>query len=525
MRKMEKLNLALLSAMALGVSCQSGEVKKQNDQKPNVIIILADDVGYGDVSCNGSHTISTPNVDRLAAEGVRFTDAHATSATSTPSRYSLLTGEYAWRRPGTGIAAGNAAMIVTPEHQTLPGMMQRAGYTTGAIGKWHLGLGAKTGEQDWNGLITPGLSDIGFDYSYIMAATGDRVPCVYIENGRAVHLDLEKNPQDSIFVSYNKPFPGEPTGRNNPELLTKLRSSHGHDMAVVNGIGRIGYMKGGGDALWVDENIADTITSRAVQFIERSVESAEPFFLYFCTNDIHVPRYPHPRFVGKSGMGPRGDAILQFDWSVGEILRTLDSLGIADNTLVILTSDNGPVVDDGYRDQAVELLGDHKPWWNFRGGKYSNFEAGTRVPMMVRWPDEIKKGGKVNDAKISQIDFFASLAELAGESLKESEAPDSYPNLDVLLGKELKQGRPYIVEHAGSLTVTVDRWKYIAPSNGEAFNNDVRIEMGNSKEPQLYDLRVDIGEKNNLAAQHPERVDELSALLEKVRKENDRAKR
>lgn len=527
-----RLNLSLLTSLALcattgGVQAATAAAHKakpkSNTQRPNVVIILADDLGFGDIACNGSQgTIATPNTDRLAAEGVRFTDAHATAATSTPARYSILTGEYAWRRPGTGIAPGDAAMIVTPQHRTLPEMMQRAGYTTAAVGKWHLGLGDRRGAQDWNGVVTPGLRDIGFDYSYIMAATADRVPCVYIENGRAVGLDLKSHPEDSIRVSYSRPFPGEPTGRNNPELL-KLQASHGHDMAIVNGIGRIGYMQGGGEALWVDETIADTITERAVGFIEQATATGEPFFLYFCTNDVHVPRSPHERFVGRSGMGARGDAILQFDWSVGRILETLDSLGIADNTLVILSSDNGPVVDDGYRDRAVELLGEHRPWGKFRGGKYSIFEAGTRIPAIIRWPKRVP-AGKVSEAPVSQVDWFASLAALVGQELTEGEAPDSRNHLSAWLGRDRKagKGREYIVENAGTLSVTVDGWKYIAPSGGAARDNNVNIELGNSMEPQLYNLTEDPGERNNVAAQYPERAAELAALLERVRQTNDR---
>ncbi|MEG1545595.1 MAG: sulfatase-like hydrolase/transferase, partial [Tannerellaceae bacterium] len=285
----------------------SAQNKQQAQEKPNVLFILADDIGYGDLSCNGEKTIHTPNVDKLAARGIRFTDAHATAATSTPSRYSLLTGQYAWRRNDTGIATGDAGMVIRPEQTTLADLFKAGGYTTGAIGKWHLGLGDKAGTQDWNGFITPGLKDIGFDYSYIMAATGDRVPCVYVENQRVVNLD----PNDPIAVSYTTPFPGEPLGKDHPEMLTVLRPSpnHGHDMAIVNGISRIGYMKGGKQALWNDENIADSITHKAVQFIEN--HQKQPFFLYFATNDAHVPRVPHPRFVGKSGMGARGDALLQ----------------------------------------------------------------------------------------------------------------------------------------------------------------------------------------------------------------------
>ncbi|WP_277464513.1 arylsulfatase [Parabacteroides sp. PF5-6] len=493
------------------VSC-SGTAKQQSEEKsnPNVIIILADDIGYGDLSCNGEPTIHTPNVDRLAKSGVRFTDAHAVAATSTPSRYSLLTGQYAWRRNDTGIATGDAGMVIRPEQTTIADMFRQAGYATGAVGKWHLGLGDTQGSQDWNGFITPGPTDIGFDYSYIMAATGDRVPCVYVENQRVVNLD----PNDPIAVSYKEPFPGEPLGKDHPEMLYVLKPSlnHGHDQAIVNGVSRIGYMKGGKQALWVDENIADSITRNAVKFIEEHHD--RPFFLYFATNDIHVPRVPHPRFAGKSGMGPRGDAILEFDWSVGQIMTALEKQGIAENTLIILSSDNGPVVDDGYQDQAVELLGDHRPWGPFRGGKYSIFEAGTRVPFVVSWPAQVKQA--VSDALVSQIDLFASLCKLIGQDIPAGSAPDSRDQLNTLLGKDRK-GREYIVEQAGSLSVSNGEWKYIAPSNGAAYNRLTNTELGNHKEEQLYNLHKDIGEKENLALHHPEIVKQFQEILESER--------
>lgn len=501
------LGCGLGSTLLVGGCAATGKADNAGlPQKPNVIFIVADDLGYGDLSCYGAKAISTPHVDSLAAGGLRFTDAHAVAATSTPSRYSLFTGHYSWRRSDTGIADGNAGMIIRPEQTTIADMFKSAGYATGAIGKWHLGLGDTLDSQDWNGEITPSPQDIGFDYSYLMAATADRVPCVWIENTRVDHYDAAH----PIYISYTKPFEGEPLGKDHPELLTKMKPTpnHGHNQAIVNGISRIGYMKGGGDALWEDEHIADTITSKAVRYIEQHKDTA--FFLYVGTNDVHVPRYPNPRFVGKSGMGYRGDAILQFDWTVGEIVKTLKEQGLADNTLIVLTSDNGPVVNDGYLDQAVELLGDHRPWGDMRGGKYSNFEAGTRVPFIVSWASQIAPG--VSDALVSHIDLFASLAGLVGEELGEGVAIDSRNQLSTLLGQD-KKGRDYVMEAGRSLSISTGDWKYIMPCTGPALLKRPNIETGNSSREQLYDLRKDIGEQNNVAAEHPEELQQLRDLL------------
>lgn len=474
-------------------------------QKPNIVLIYADDIGYGDLSCYGAARVQTPHVDALANNGVRFRNAHSAAATSTPSRYGLFTGEYPWRRKGTGIAAGDAALIIKPDRYTLPKMMKEAGYATGAVGKWHLGMGAETGKQNWNERVSPGPAEIGFDYSYIMAATGDRVPCVFMENQRTVGLD----PKDPIEVSYTKNFPGEPTGKDNPELLTKLKPSHGHDMAVVNGISRIGFMKGGKSARWRDENIADSITAHAVRFIERNKD--KPFFLYFGTNDIHVPRYPHERFRGKTDMGHRGDAIVQFDWSVGEVVRALKEAGVYDNTLIILTSDNGPVVDDGYVDQSVEKLRNHKPWGPFRGGKYSTFEAGTRVPFIVHWTGNVRPG--ISNALVSQIDMLGTLAELVGIDLAEARKFDTQNQLPAWLGNDFK-GRDYVIGAASSLTVLTSEWKYIEPNKGNAYSLHTNTELGNNPEEQLYNITIDRGEYDNVTGENPLMVKFMKQILE-----------
>lgn len=360
-------------------------------------------------------------------------------------------------------------------------------------------------------LYQPALGDLGFDYHYIMAATADRVPCVFIENGKVANYD----PSDPIEVSYTKNFPGEPTGKDNPELLYNLHPSNGHDMSIVNGISRIGFMKGGGKALWKDENIADSITVHAIDFIKQHKD--EPFFMYFATNDVHVPRFPHDRFRGKNPMGLRGDAIAQFDWTVGQLMETLDQLGLTENTLIILSSDNGPVVDDGYKDKAEELLNGHTPSGPWRGNKYSAFEGGTAVPVIVRWPQKIKKTGD-SDVLMSQIDWLASLGALINARLPKGSAPDSYDRLGNLIGTD-KTDRPWIVEQSmnHTLSVRTKDWKYIEPNDDPTtFMKAEKIETGNLNVPQLYEMEK-VSEQENVAEKYPEKVFELQTILRQVR--------
>jgi arylsulfatase A-like enzyme len=452
-------------------------------RNPNIVLIVADDLGFGDTGCYGATKIPTPNVDRLGREGLRFTDAHATSATCTPSRYAFLTGQYPWRKEGTEILPGDAPLIIDTNHATLASILKSAGYRTGVVGKWHLGLGGPGG-ADWNGDIRPGPNELGFDYSFIMAATGDRVPCVYIENHRVAGLD----PKDPIAVSYDQPLGNDPTGKAHPELL-KMKFSHGHDGTIVDGISRIGFMSGGKAARWKDEDRADILTAKAVDFIQRSTNG--PFFLYFATHDPHVPRVPHPRFVGKSGCGVRGDVIVEFDWCVGEIMATVERMGQTENTLIILTSDNGPVLDDGYRDGAVRDVNGHRPAGPLRGGKYSIFEGGTRVPFIVRWPHRVQPG--VSDALICLMDLPASLAALTGGKVPAGDAPDSVNAMTALLG-ESKVGREKLVEHDGSQAFGYRDgvWKFIAPSRN-SFPSRGLLPV-----PQLFNLGSDLGETNNI---------------------------
>ncbi|TWU20760.1 sulfatase family protein [Bythopirellula polymerisocia] len=500
----------MIRFIVLGIACIlmvcSPALAAELDQ-PNIVLIYGDDIGYGDLGCYGATGIPTPNIDQLAAEGLRFSSAYCTSATCTPSRYSLLTGEYAWRREGTGIAPPNSPALIESGRTTLASILKKSGYSTGIVGKWHLGLG-KPPKPDWSGLIKPGPLEIGFDYCFLMPTTNDRVPCVYVENHQIVGLD----PKDPVDVFMKNPD-GQPSGQTHREVL-KMDWSHGHYDSIVNGISRIGFMVGGHDARWVDEDMSDVFISKAKEFIDQN--SDQRFFLYFSSQSIHVPRAPNSRFVGSTHHGPRGDAVVEFDSCVGEIVDTLRDHGILDNTLLLITSDNGPVLDDGYQDQAEEKLGAHKPAGPFRGGKYSNFEGGTRVPLIVSWPGRLQPG--VSDALISQIDFAATLKTIANSNMEigSSAIPDSLDLSKVLLGVT-SSGRDYVVEHAGSLSIRKGDWKYIEPSSGPAMNLDTNTELGNSQKPQLYNLANDPGESKNLAPDFPTQLAEMQKVLAEIR--------
>lgn len=471
--------------------------------KPNIVIIYADDLGYGELGAYGATELKTPNLDKLANGGMRFTNGYASSATCTPSRYALLTGVYPWRNKSAKILPGTAPLIIDTAQTTIPKMLKKQGYHTGIVGKWHLGLGA--GNVNWNERITPGPNEVGFDYSHILAATQDRVPTVYIEDGHVVNLD----PNDPIEINYKENFEGEPTGLENPEML-KMKWHHGHNNSIVNGIPRIGFMKGGAAAKWVDEDMADYFLADAQDYVKKHKDA--PFFLYYALQQPHVPRTPHARFVGSSGMGPRGDVIVEADWMVGEFIKTLEAEGLLENTLVIFSSDNGPVVNDGYYDDSVEKLGNHKPAGALRGGKYSLFEAGTRVPLVTYWKGKISPG--VSDAMVSQLDLFSSLAALVNSNER---TDDSMNMLDVLIGKT-ENGRDELVIEATSRTAfRKGDWAMIPPYEGPAINKQVNIELANADEYQLYNLREDIGQQNNLAKNNLEKLQEMITAFQAIR--------
>ena len=424
-----------------------------------------------------------------------------------------MTGQYPWRKSGTGVLPGDAALVVPPDKMTLASLFQKAGYATGVVGKWHLGLGNAL-RKDWNGDISPGPNEVGFDYSFIFPATADRVPTVFLENHRVLGVD----PSDPIAVDYQADPGEEPTGRTNPELL-KMQASpnHGHDFTIVNGIGRIGYMKGGRTARWTDEELPLTFLEKSREFIQKN--RSEPFFLLYSLTEPHVPRMPSTMFKGKSGLGYRGDAILQLDWAVGQIMDWVELLGIARNTIILFSSDNGPVLDDGYEDGAVTMLNGHTPWGPLRGGKYSAFEAGTRVPFILSWPGKVP-AGTTSEALICQMDLLASFSRLLKIPLGPGDAPDSEDVLHAFLGKNAT-GRQTLVKQGFQPNVLLQGpWKYIEPNKGAEMSKMTNIELGNRPFSQLYHLKSDIGERENLAEKYPEKVAELSQLLESIRKKS-----
>lgn len=498
----------VLTVLLLGAALVVGSVHAA--EKPNIIVIIADDLGYGDVSCNGAKAVQTPAIDQLAREGVRFTSGYCSASTCTPTRFSLLTGTYAFRQKGTGIAPPNGPAIIKPGTETLPSILKRAGYATAAIGKWHLGLGNPA--PNWNGELRPGPLDIGFDHCLLLPTTNDRVPQVFVEDRKVKNLD----PADPLWVGNDKPADDHPTGLTHRNLL-KMDWSHGHNQTIHNGISRIGYYTGGKQARFRDEDLADAWVSESNRWIEANKD--RPFFLYFASQDIHVPRIAHERFQGKSPLGPRGDCILQFDWCVSEITKTLDRLKLAENTLIVVCSDNGPVLDDGYKDDAVEKLGNHQPAGPYRGGKYSVWEGGTRTPFITRWKGRIKP--TVSNEVVCTIDFAASFAALTGQTPAMDACLDSFNVMDALLGQTGAKGREHLLQQdngSGNYGLRSGDWKLVrltqrGKSQAVVSKDDRPLPMAKHS---LFNLKDDPGEQTDVSAKHPEVVERLTAQLERL---------
>lgn len=490
--------------MCASISCQKSTTHEQSIFKPNIVIFYVDDLGYGDVSAYGATRVKTPNIDELAATGIKFTDGHCTAVTCTPSRYSLLTGSYAFRN-NAAILSGDAPLLIDTSLVTLPRMLKQAGYRTSVVGKWHLGLG--NGDLDWNEVISPGPLEIGFDYSFLIPATGDRVPTVYVENHNVIGLEES----DPLEVSYGKSIGDEPTGISNPELL-RVGADKQHAETIVNGVSRIGYMTGGKKARWVDEDFADILSTKSIETIDES--SDQPFFLYYSFHDIHVPRLPHERFKRASEMGARGDAIAQMDWCLGQVVNALKERGLYENTLIIFSSDNGPVLFDGYYDSARYSVGDHAPAGPYNGGKYSAFEGGTRVPTIASWPARITP--KESKALVNQVDLLRTLASIIGADLDSSAGPDSQDESAAWLG-DSESGREFMVEESQTLALRMGDWKYIRPlPNAQKIIANKNIKTGNDEVDQLYDLSKDPGESNNVADQYTDVLSTMKSKLDEI---------
>jgi arylsulfatase A-like enzyme len=461
----------------------AGTAVKGAPSGPNIIVILADDVGPGDAGCYGATQIKTPHIDRLAAEGQRFENGHASAAVCTPTRYSMLTGQYSWRSNANGVnkgvSNGAAPLLIPTTMTTAPGLLKKAGYRTAVIGKWHLGFGEK--KPDYNGELRPGPLEVGFDEYFGIPATNDRIPTVFVRDHRVVGLD----PADPIQISYDK-----------EEAKSQGLSS------FAAGRQRIGWGKGGKSAWWKDEDIAETHTGEAIKFIERNKDNR--FFLYFAPHDVHAPKVPQKRFVGVSGISERCDMLLGLDDAIGQILQTVDRLGLAKDTLIIYSSDNGAYVNDE---------NGHRPTGPFRGIKSQSWEGGHRVPFIVRWPARIQPG--VSQDLVSTLDVPATVCAAAGISLPQDSLPDSFNLLPAMLGEANAIKRDYLIIQCGSghLSVRSGPWKFIPDVALADGWQSVKKKMSAPARPGVYDLSKDPGEKENLFSSSPAEATRLAGFL------------
>ena len=484
------------------------------EARRNVVLIVADDLGYGDISCSGATAFKTPNIDSLAETGIVFSQGYATASTCTPSRYSMFTGEYAWRQKAakTGILAGDDPLCISTRALTLPKIFKAAGYATCAVGKWHLGLGDGSAPLNFNGVIRPNPNDIGFDRSYIIPATVDRVPCVWLRDGKVVGLEAS----DPIEVSYKDNISDTPTGLERPDLL-KQGADKQHSCSIINGISRIGYMRGGHKARFIDEEIPLNVVREASDFISENKD--RPFFLYVGLFEPHVPRTVDARFAGSSKCGIRGDAIVQADWQVGQIVKSLKSAGIWEKTIIVFSSDNGPVVFDGYYDNSERDLNGHKPAGDFRGGKYNIYDGGMRVPLIVVNPDAKDRG--VSGAIVGLNDLPATFAEMLGVKIPDGEAIDSISALkNFRSASALGDRKEIVLQGTRGKSIRVGDWKFTPKTIGRfadigsgADPRDKRFAEAIVPQDSLYNLRQDPSETHNAISENPDIAKRLKERL------------
>jgi len=472
--------------------CQVATLHAQEttaSKTPNMIVILADDVGWGDPGCYGATKVKTPNIDRLAREGQRFTNSHASAACCTPTRYSLITGQYSWRRDAIGlnkgVANGDSPLLIPTDMVNAPSLLKQAGYQNAIIGKWHLGFGLT--RPNYNQELRPGPLEIGFHEFFGFPATNDRVPTVFVRDHKVLNLDSA----DPLRYTYNE------------EEAKKQGMTH-----FAAGRNRIGWSKGGKSAWWKDTEIADTFTRECLQFIERNKEKR--FFLLFTPHNVHAPIIPHPRFDGSSGLGKRADMLHELDASIGEILATLDRLQLAKDTLIIFSSDNGSY--------ATNESG-HKPNGPFSGVKSQLWEGGHRVPFLVRWPARIQPG--VSDDLVSTIDIPATLCAAAGIAVPKEALPDSYNLLPALLGEKNTSKRENLIllSGTGHLAIRNQQYKFMPNlAHADGWKNAAKKNPQAAAVPALFDLTKDPGETNNLYPTETATAKRLAEQLEKGKK-------
>ena len=482
-----------MSCLAVGLVlfCGAANAKDGENALPNIIYILLDDLGYGDVSIlNAESKIPTLNMDRIGREGMIFTDAHSGSAVCTPTRYGILTGRYAWRgRLKKGVLNGYSEHLIEPGRMTVASLLKENGYHTAFIGKWHLGWdwhksGPRVHEVDYTKPVKNNPNDNGFSYFYGHCGSLDMPPYVYVENGMPTAV---------------------------PDRVTENKDSYGW------------WRKGPTAPDFVHEETLSNFTQRGVEYIRKQAEADGPFFLYLPLPSPHTPILPTAEFQGKSGTNPYGDFVLETDWSIGQIMQALEESGVAENTLLIVTSDNGCSPKANFR--VLAKLG-HNPSYIYRGHKADSFEGGHRIPFLVRWPARIK-AGSVSADTTCLTDLMATCAEIVGATLPNDAAEDSVSMLPNLLGVSDGPVREATVHHSidGDFSIRQGKWKFIDAPHSGGWSDPKPKDTASWKDlppVQLYDMEADPGETVNLQGQYPEVVERLSALLEKYR-ESDRS--
>ncbi len=497
----------LLTPLALSVLSGRSECAAKNES-PNIIFIYADDMGYGDINClNPNSKISTPTIDRIAREGLNFTDAHTNSSVSTPSRYGVITGRYTWRsRLKRGVLGGFSPALIERDRPTVASMLKSNGYSTHCIGKWHLGMdgwlnkdGSKVknanvlntvGESvDYENVDLSGPTDRGFDYFYGISGSLDMPPYLLIENNKVI---------------------------DKPSVLYDRKSGN------ISPYGRDGYAVQGRQPSF----FLNHFTQKVIETIDKCSKESSPFFIYFAMNAPHAPIAPHDDFKGKSKAGSHGDFVMEIDYRISQIYDALKRAGVAKNTLVVISSDNGPEVSAYMRFHETG----HTSSGNLRGVKRDLWEGGHRVPMFATWPAVIKKGREVTQT-VCMLDFYATAADIVGHKVVGDEAPDSYSYLPIIKGKGDSE-RDFTIHHSvsGRFAIRKGDWVLIETKSGHDNNlqkNRVveyyqkkgykeRLGEGNG---ELFNLRDDIEQRNNQYAKHPEIVAELTEILNNSRTE------